>query len=111
MQDLNQIIIEGRATRDPELTYTSGGTALAKFGIASNRSYKKGDEWQEETTFVDVAAWAKQAELCGQYVRKGMPVRVVGRLKFDSWEKDGQKHSRLTISADHVEWRTPRAEA
>jgi len=87
-------------TRDPELRYTPAGRAIAKLGLAVNRSWRsESGETREETTFVDVDAFGKQAEVLAQYLRKGRPVMVEGRLKYDQWEdkQTGQKRSRLGV--------------
>jgi len=101
MQAFNKVILAGNLTRDPELRYTPSGTAIAKFGLALNRKWKdsQSGEMREEVTFVDVDAFGKQAELIGQYLKKGQPLLVEGRLKMDSWEdkQTQQKKSRLGI--------------
>jgi len=100
MANFNKVILAGNLTRDPELRYTPKGTAIAKFGLAINRNWT-GDDGQkrEEVTFVDVDAFGKQAEVIGQYLRKGRPVLVEGRLKLDQWDdkQTGQKRSRLGV--------------
>jgi single-strand DNA-binding protein len=102
MNDLNQVTIEGRLTRDPELSYTPAGTAVCKLSLAVNRSYKKDDEWKEEVSYVDVTAWAKTAEAVCNRLHKGNGAVVSGYLKQERWEKDGQKHSRMGVVADRV---------
>ena len=101
MQAFNKVILAGNLTRDPELRYTPSGTAIAKFGLALNRKWKdsQSGEMREEVTFVDVDAFGKQAELIGQYVKKGNPLLVEGRLKMDTWEdkQTQQKKSRLGV--------------
>ena len=101
MQAFNKVILAGNLTRDPELRYTPSGTAIAKFGVALNRKWKdsQSGEMREEVTFVDVDAFGKQAELIGQYVKKGNPLLVEGRLKMDTWEdkQTQQKKSRLGV--------------
>ncbi|HVK59494.1 MAG TPA: single-stranded DNA-binding protein, partial [Candidatus Kapabacteria bacterium] len=86
MNGFNKVILAGNLTRDPELRYTPSGTAIAKFGLALNRKWKdsQSGEMREEVTFVDVDAFGKQAELIGQYMKKGQPILVEGRLKMDS---------------------------
>jgi single-strand DNA-binding protein len=110
--ELNKIFIVGNLTRDPELRYTSGGTAVCDLGIASNRRYRKGgesSEMVEETCFVDVVVWGRSGENCNQYLKKGNSVLVEGRLKLDRWTaQDGQKRSKHTIVADRVHF-FPRA--
>jgi single-strand DNA-binding protein len=103
MTDLNSLQIVGNLTRDAELKYTPNGMAVAKLSIAVNRSYKnKSDQWVDETSFFDVEAWAKLAERLNG-VQKGQRVLVVGSLKQETWEKDGDKQSKVKIIADSVE--------
>ena len=105
MNNLNSILIEGNLVRDPELSYTTKGTALCKFAVASNRSYKQDQEIQKEVSFFDITTWNRLAEVCGEYLKKGRGVRVVGRLKQDRWtDPDGKPHSRVFIIAEHVEF-------
>ncbi|MFP6885638.1 MAG: single-stranded DNA-binding protein, partial [Roseibacillus sp.] len=98
MANLNKVMLIGNLTRDPELKYTAKGVALAELGMAVNRSWKneQGDR-QEETTFIDITFWNRQAETAQQYLEKGRPVYIEGRLKMDTWDdKDtGQKRSKL----------------
>jgi single-strand DNA-binding protein len=106
MNNLNSILIEGNLVRDPELSYTPKGTAVCKFAVACNRSYKQDDEFQKEVSYFDVSAWMRLAEVCGEYLKKGRGVRVVGRLKQDRWtDPDGKPHSRVLIVAEHVEFK------
>jgi len=110
MPDLNQVIIAGRLTRDPELKYTSSGQAYCKVGVANSRYYKdKNGQRQEVATFVDVTVWGPWAESVGQRMRKGRAVLVEGRLQTSEWEdkQTGQKRSRLEVNAQRVtslEW-------
>ena len=101
MNDVNSVIVQGRLTRDPELKYTRSGTALCNLSVASNRSYKKNDEWIEETSFFDVVAWSAQAERVNK-MAKGDGVVVVGSLRQETWEKDGQRRSKIKIHAEYV---------
>ena len=106
MPDLNKVFLAGRLTRDPELRYTPAGSALCKLGLAVSRFYKGRDgEKKEETAFIDVTVWDKQAEYIGQNLRRGAPVLVEGRLKMDSWEdkNTGQKRSKLDVQALRVQ--------
>ncbi len=106
MNSLNSILLEGNLVRDPELNETPKGTKVCNFSVASNRFYRQGEEMQKEVSFFDVEAWAKIAESCAEYLHKGRGVRVVGRLKQDRWEDgEGQKHARVKIVAEHVEFR------
>lgn len=100
MANFNKVILIGNLTRDPELRYTPKGTAIAKIGLAVNRSWKtETGETKEEVTFVDVDAFGRQAETIGQYLKKGRPILVEGRLRLDSWEdkQTGQKRNRLGV--------------
>jgi single-strand DNA-binding protein len=100
MASFNKVIIMGNLTRDPELRYTPKGMAIAKIGLAVNRTWKsETGEMKEEVTFVDVDAFGKQAETIGQYLRKGRPILVEGRLRLDQWDDKttGQKRSRLGV--------------
>lgn len=104
MQGFNKVIIAGNLTRDPEMRYTPSGTAVARFGLAVNRRWKDSqtNEMKEEVTFVDVDAWGKQAEAISQYVKKGRPLLVEGRLKLDQWE-DKQTHQKQSKLRVHLE--------
>jgi len=100
MANFNKVILAGNLTRDPELRYTPKGTAIAKFGLAINRTWKnEAGETKEEVCFVDVDAFARQAEVIAQYMRKGRPLLVEGRLKLDTWEDKNthQKQSKLKV--------------
>ncbi len=106
MNNLNSILIEGNLTRDPELTYTQKGAAVCKLSVACNRFYKQDDEQQKEVSFFDVTTWARLAEVCGEYLKKGRGVRVVGHLKQDRWaDADGKNRSKVYIIAEHVEFK------
>ena len=106
MKTLNSVIIEGNMVREPVLKITQNGTATCNFSIAANRSYKKGDEFMQETSYFDVETWAKLAELCEENGAKGRCVRVVGRLKQDRWtDSAGKKYSKVKIIAEHVEFK------
>lgn len=105
MATLNKVLLIGNLTKDPEVRYTPTGTAVADLRMAVTRRYRtaSGQE-QEETCFLTVTVWGRQAETSGEYLRKGSPVFVEGRLKLDEWEKDGQKNSRLTVVAERVQF-------
>ena len=100
----------GNLTRDPELRYLNSGSAVCDLRLAVNRRFKKNDgEFGEETCFVDVVVWARQAETCSQYLKKGSGVFVEGRLKLDTWEnQEGQKRSKHRVVAERVQF-LPRA--
>ncbi len=107
MANFNKVILLGNLTRDPELRFTPKGQAVAKLGMAVNRSYKTEiGEVKEETTFVDIEAWGKQAELMGQYLRKGNPLFVEGRLRLDQWDdkNTGQKVSKLKVVMENFQF-------
>ena len=95
----------GNLTRDPELRYTSGGTAVASFGLAVNRKFKQGDEWKDEVCFVDITVWAKQGENCAEYLNKGSLAFIEGRLSYQTWESEGgQKRNKLEVVANNVQF-------
>ncbi len=99
MPNLNKVMLMGNLTRDPELRYTPNNTAVANIGMAINRDWKnQSGERQQETTFVDIEAWGRQAELLSQYLTKGRPLFVEGRLKLDQWQdKEGGNRSKLKV--------------
>jgi single-strand DNA-binding protein len=106
MANLNRVLLIGNLTRDPEVRYTPKGTAVAEIGLAVNRIYSGEDgEKKEETTFVDVTLWARQAEVAGQYLKKGRPVFIEGRLQLDTWDdkQTGQKRSRLRVVSENLQ--------
>lgn len=106
MANLNRVLLIGNLTRDPEVRYTPKGTAVAEIGLAVNRIYSGEDgEKKEETTFVDVTLWARQAEIAGQYLKKGRPVFIEGRLQLDTWDdkQTGQKRSRLRVVSENLQ--------
>jgi single-strand DNA-binding protein len=106
MNNLNSILIEGNLVRDPLLRSTPKGTQLCTFTLASNRFFKQDSGLEKEVGFFDVETWSKTAEHCYNLGHKGRGVRVVGRLKQDRWVgQDGKSHSRVTIVAEHVEFR------
>jgi single-strand DNA-binding protein len=100
MASFNRVILAGNLTRDPELRYTPKGSAVVKIGLAVNRTWKnEAGESKEEVTFIDIEAWGRQAEVIAQYMRKGRPLLVEGRLKLDTWEDKNthQKQSKLKV--------------
>jgi single-strand DNA-binding protein len=106
MANLNRVLLIGNLTRDPELRYTPKGTAVTDFGLAVSRIYSGEDgEKKEETTFVDVTLWARLAEIAGQYLKKGRPVFIEGRLQLDTWDdkQTGQKRSRLRVVGENLQ--------
>ena len=106
MNNLNSILIEGNLVRDPLSRTTAKGTALCTFTLASNRFYKQDDQYEKEVGYFDIESWGKLAENCYNLGRKGRGVRVVGRIKQDRWTgADGRPHSKVSIVAEHVEFR------
>lgn len=105
MASLNRVYLLGNLTRDPEVRYAPSGTAVADLRMAVSRRYKTASgEEKEETCFVSVAVWGKQGESCGEYLSKGSPVLIEGRLRYEEWEKDGQKNNRLSVVAERVQF-------
>ena len=103
MASFNRVILVGNLTRDPELRYIPSGTAVSEIGLAVNDRVKRGEQWVDETTFVDVTMWGRTAEVANEYLSKGAPVLIEGRLKLDSWEKDGQKRSKLRVVCEKMQ--------
>jgi single-strand DNA-binding protein len=102
-RSVNQVMLMGNLTRDPELRQTPSGQSVVNFSLALNRAYKdQSGEWQEATDYVDVVAWAALAERVEQYMSKGRRCLVQGRLQSRSWEQDGQKRSKLEVLASDV---------
>ena len=100
MASFNKVILIGNLTRDPELRYTPKGTAVAKLGLAVNRQWKTDSgEAREEVTFIDIDAFGRSAEVIGQYCKKGKPLMIEGRLKYDTWDdkQTNQKRSKLSV--------------
>ena len=104
MASYNRVILVGNLTRDVELKYTQGGTAVTEIGLAVNdRRKSQSGEWVDETTFVDVTIWGRTAEVAGEYLSKGSSVLIEGRLKLDQWETDGQKRSKLRVVCERMQ--------
>ena len=105
MRNFNLAVLEGRLVSDPELRYTQNGTALCKFSIANNNDYYKDDELQKQVNFVDVTTWAKLAERCNEYLKKGSRIIINGRLKQDRWQDDnGGNRSKISIVGNQVQF-------
>ncbi len=105
MASFNKIILMGNLTRDPELRYTPKGTAVAKLGLAVNRTWKtETGETKEDVLFIDVEAFSRQAETVGQYLKKGSPILVEGRLRMDTWDdkQTNQKRTKILVTAENV---------
>lgn len=112
MAYLNKVFLIGNLTRDPELRVTPKGTSICQFGLAVNRQFKdEAGASRDETTFVDIEAWGKQAELVAKYLTKGAPAMVEGRLKLDQWEDktNGQKRSKIKLVLDNVQFLSARS--
>jgi len=109
MASYNRVVLMGNLTRDVEVRYITTGTAVTDIGLAVNDRRKSASgEWVEETTFIDVTLWGRTAEVAGEYLSKGAPVLVEGRLKLDSWEQDGQKRSKLKVIGERMQMLGPR---
>jgi single-strand DNA-binding protein len=107
MASFNKVLLMGNLTRDPEVRYTPKGTAIAQLGLAVNRQWTtETGEQKEEVTFVDIEVWGRQAETAGQYLAKGRPVFIEGRLRLDQWDdkESGQKRSKLKVVAERVQF-------
>ena len=105
MASFNRVILVGNLTRDPEIKYIPSGTPVCELGLAVNdRRKNQNGEWIEETTFVDVTLWGRTAEVASEYLSKGSPVLIEGRLKLDTWEtNDGQKRSKLRVVCERMQ--------
>ena len=112
MPNFNKVYLMGNLTRDPEMRTTPKGTSVCQFGMAVSRIYNNSNgERQEETTFVDIEAWGRQAETISKYVNKGNPLFVEGRLKLDTWENnEGEKRSRMKVVLEVFEFISQRGE-
>ena len=106
MASLNRVFLMGNLTRDPEVRFTPSGTAVSDLGLAVNERQKNAQgEWTEVAHFFDVTVWGRTAELCGQYLAKGRPVMVEGRLQLDSWEtKEGEKRNKVKVVGERVQF-------
>lgn len=105
MASLNRVILIGNLTRDPELRFTPSGTPVANFGLAVNRTRVKQGEGQQTVDFFNIVAWGRLAELCGDYISKGSPVALEGRLQSRTWDADdGSKRSAVEVVAENVQF-------
>ena len=105
MANFNKVILLGNLTRDVEIRTTQGGMAIAKLGMAINRKWTQNGEQKESTCFVDLTAFGRQAEVLGQYVGKGSPLFVEGRLEYSTWEtQEGQKRNKLEVVVDNFQF-------
>ena len=112
MPNLNKVMLMGNLTRDPELRYTPNNTAVTNLGMAINRRWRNQQgEQQEETTFVDLEAFGRTAEVLNQYLKKGRPVFIEGRLKLDQWQnREGQNRSKLKVVVEQFQFIDQRGE-
>ncbi len=105
MASLNRVFLMGNLTRDPELRYTPSGTAVCEFGLAVNRTYTTRDgEKREDTCFVDITVWQRRGVVVSEYFKKGDPIFVEGRLKYDSWDSPDGRRSKLSVTATNFEF-------
>jgi len=114
MASFNRVILLGNLTRDPQVRYTPGGTAVSEIGLAVNRTWfdQKTNSRREEVTFVDVTLWGRQAEVAGEYLAKGRQVLIEGRLQLDTWDdkESGQKRSKLRVVCENMTMVGPRGD-
>jgi len=103
MSSYNRVILMGNLTREVELRKTASNTAVCDIGLAVNDRVKRGNEWVDDVTFIDVTLWGRTAEIAGEYLSKGSPVLIEGRLKMDQWEEDGQKRSKLKVVGERLQ--------
>lgn len=103
MASFNQVTLMGNLTRDVEVKYLQSGTAVAKLGLAVNERFKSGNEWKDKTVFVDIDCFGRTAEVAGEYLGKGSPVLISGKLDYQQWEKDGKKNSKLSVICDKLQ--------
>ena len=104
-QNINSVVLVGNLTRDPELRHTPSGTAVTTLRIAVNDRVKRGEEWQDAAYYFDVTVWGRTAENCAQYLAKGRPVAVQGKLTWREWDaQDGTKRQSVEVVADNVQF-------
>jgi single-strand DNA-binding protein len=106
LPNLNRVYLVGRLTRDPEVKQTKSGLSVLNAGMAVNHPYRDGDgNWQEDVTFITLVAWRRLADLCGEFLHKGSPVLVEGRLRSRSWEnQEGQSRNMVEVQADRIQF-------
>src|SRR6059058_281015 len=111
--NINRVVLTGNLTRDPEQRTTPGGLSICKLGVACNTRRKNGQtgDWEEKPNFFRVTVFGRQAESCGQYLKKGRPVAIDGRLEWSTWETEGQKRESVDIIADSVQFLGGREDA
>ena len=109
MAGINKVILVGNLGADPEVRYTAGGTAVARFNVATTERFKGQDgNWQDRTEWHRIVAWGKLAEICGQYLSKGSQVYIEGKIQSSTWEKDGVKRTSYEIRADTMQMLGPK---
>ncbi len=107
----NRIILIGNLTKDPDVRYTPNGTPVATIRLAVNSRTKQGEEWKDETLFIDTVIFGKQAETCGKYLSKGSPILVEGRLRERRWESEGIQKSKFEVIANNIRFIQKREQA
>lgn len=110
MSDINNVSLTGRLTRDPELRVTAGGTQLLSFSLAFNTSVRNRQtgEWEERGNFIDCTMFGKRADALSRFLAKGQKVAIAGKLRYATWDKDGQRHSKLDLIVDEIDFMAPR---
>lgn len=103
MASFNRVVLLGNVTRDIEIKYLQSGTAVTEIGMAMNERRKQGEDWIDEPVFVDVTLWGRTAEVANEYLTKGSPCLIEGRLKYETWESDGQKRSKLKVVGEKLQ--------
>ena len=103
MTDINNVTLVGRLTKDADIRYTTGGTAVLNFALAVNESRKQGEQWIEEVSFFDVTLFGRMGESIHKYMIKGKQVAISGRLQQQRWQKDGQNYSRIAVIANYIQ--------
>lgn len=110
MSDINNVFLTGRLTRDPELRVTAGGTQLLSFTLAFNTSVRNRQtgEWEERGNFIDCTMFGKRADALSRFLAKGQKVAIAGKLRYATWDKDGQRHSKLDLIVDEIDFMAQR---
>ena len=103
MASYNRVVLVGNLTRDIELRYTPQGTAVTDMGLAVNERVKRNEQWVDEANYFDITLWGRTAEVANEYLSKGAPVLIEGRLKWEQWEKDGQKKSKVKVVGERMQ--------
>lgn len=103
MASFNRVILVGNLTRDIELRYTPAGTPVTDMGLAVNERVKRNEQWTEEVNYFDITLWSRTAEVAAEYLSKGSSVLIEGRLKYETWEQDGQKRSKVKVIGEKMQ--------